>query len=225
MKFFDPLITAERCERKATFKVRFPLSFKRQEPEERVALIDKLFKDPLLETKDDQQALRKRDLKLKEKQQPSPVSEKTQSTSTGSKSPEHSADIEVSAPKIQKQAKQFDFFFLRTCFRTMNEFFKTEYMEYFKQWPELQKQSLTHISRADIEQAISGYIDHMFGLKVLGNNALTRDQQSKIIQSMITFVYAHRHNKEDLFLVELKKEKYLDFTILRDCMYHYSRKA
>ena len=42
---------------------------------------------------------------------------------------------------------------------------------------------------------------------------------------MIKFVYAHRHNKEDLFLVDLKKEEYLDFSILRDCMYHYSRKA
>jgi len=29
MKFFDPLITAERCEKKATFKPRFPLSFKK----------------------------------------------------------------------------------------------------------------------------------------------------------------------------------------------------
>jgi hypothetical protein len=42
---------------------------------------------------------------------------------------------------------------------------------------------------------------------------------------MITFVYAHRHNKEDMFLVDIKKEGYLDFSILRDCMYHYSRKA
>lgn len=42
---------------------------------------------------------------------------------------------------------------------------------------------------------------------------------------MITFVYAHRHNKDDLFLVDIKKDKYMDFSILRDCMYHYSRKA
>ena len=28
MKFFDPLITAERCQRRSTFKVRFPISFK-----------------------------------------------------------------------------------------------------------------------------------------------------------------------------------------------------
>jgi len=84
---------------------------------------------------------------------------------------------------------------------------------------------LTHISRADIETAVSGYIAKMFGDKLLNNNLITQDSKSKIIQSMVTFVYAHRHNKEDLFLVETKKDKYIDFTILRDCMYHYSRKA
>ena len=44
-------------------------------------------------------------------------------------------DTEVSVVKqhkVMKWAKQFDFFFLRTCFRTMNEFFKTVYLEYFK---------------------------------------------------------------------------------------------
>ena len=69
------------------------------------------------------------------------MSEKTQSGSTTAKtsSSENSVDNEVSIVKT-KQAKQFDFFFLRTCFRTMNEFFKTEYIEYFKEaWPELQK--------------------------------------------------------------------------------------
>jgi hypothetical protein len=65
----------------------------------------------------------------------------------------------------------------------------------------------------------------MFGKNLMHNDVLSKAQKSKIIQSMITFVYAHRHNKEDLFLVEIKKEKYMDFSILRDCMYHYSRKA
>lgn len=65
----------------------------------------------------------------------------------------------------------------------------------------------------------------MFGPELLNNNEITADSKSKIIQSMITFVYAHRHNKEDMFLVETKKDRYIDFTILRDCMYHYSRKA
>lgn len=46
-----------------------------------------------------------------------------------------------------------------------------------------------------------------------------------LIQSMMAFVYAHRHNKDDLFLVQTRQENYLDFTVLRDCMYHYSKKA
>ena len=73
--------------------------------------------------------------------------------------------------------------------------------------------------------AVSGYIDKMFGPNIMSSEVLSKRHKSMIIQSMITFVYAHRHNKEDLFLMDIKKEKYLDFTILRDCMYHYSRKA
>jgi|TARA_B110000305_G_C19273194_1_gene555541 hypothetical protein len=108
----------------------------------------------------------------------------------------------------------------------MNEFFKTEYIEYFRTLdPDLQKQSLTSISRGEIEMAVSGYIDKMFGPSLMSSDVLNKGQKSKMIQSMITFVYAHRHNKEDLFLVDIKKERYLDFSILRDCMYHYSRKA
>lgn len=170
-------------------------------------------------------------MKLLEKEKcPSPVSEKVISSVTKSSS-ENSVDVDtevsvVKPHKVIKQAKQFDFFFLRTCFRTMNEYFKTEYIEYFKTLdPDLQKQSLTSISRGEIEMAVSGYIDKMFGPSLMSNDVLNKGQKSKIIQSMITFVYAHRHNKEDLFLVEIKKEKYLDFSILRDCMYHYSRKA
>jgi hypothetical protein len=48
---------------------------------------------------------------------------------------------------------------------------------------------------------------------------------------MMVFVFAHRHNKEDKFLkeTELELEKYndlhLDFSVVRDVMYHYSKKA
>ena len=69
MKFFDPLITAEICERKTTFKVRFPMSFKKQHNEERIALIDRLFKDPLVEAKTEvEEFTRKRDLKMEMKE-------------------------------------------------------------------------------------------------------------------------------------------------------------
>ena len=113
MKFFDPLITAERCERKATFKVRFPMSFKKTKNEERIALIDKLFKDPLSEAKTEESTCektssRKRDLKYEEKEKcPSTVSEKVISSVTKSSS-ENSVDVdtEVSIVKQHKVIKQ-----------------------------------------------------------------------------------------------------------------------
>ena len=91
----------------------------------------------MIEAKTDDTLPRKREIKLASKESPSPVSEKVTSTVTKTSS-EHSVDVdtEVSVVKV-KQAKQFDFFFLRTCFRTMNEYYKTEYLEYFKQYPEL----------------------------------------------------------------------------------------
>jgi hypothetical protein len=47
------------------------------------------------------------------------------SHSTGN---DESIDTVVSSSVVKdKKIKQFDFFFLRTCFRTMNEFYKSEY--------------------------------------------------------------------------------------------------
>lgn len=40
---------------------------------------------------------------------------------------------------------------------------------------------------------------------------------------MLAFVYAHRHNKDDLFIKESKKD--VDFSIVRDVQYAYSKKA
>lgn len=41
----------------------------------------------------------------------------------------------------------------------------------------------------------------------------------------MAFVYAHRHNKDDVFILESRKDKYIDFSIVRDVMYSYSKKA
>jgi hypothetical protein len=62
-------------------------------------------------------------------------------------------------------------------------------------------------------------MDQFFGIPFMEQFEMSVRQ--KLIRSMMAFVYAHRHNKDDLFL----KESNIDFTILRDCMYHYSKKA
>ena len=47
----------------------------------------------------------------------------------------------------------------------------------------------------------------------------------------MVFVFAHRHNKDDRFLKETEddlakdEDLHLDFSIVRDVMYHYSKKA
>lgn len=39
-------------------------------------------------------------------------------------------------------------------------------------------------------------------------------------------IYSHRHEKDDKFIQEIKKEGHsLDFDIIRDVMYKYSKKA
>ena len=43
---------------------------------------------------------------------------------------------------------------------------------------------------------------------------------------MISMIYSHRHEKDDKFIQEIKEQGYrLDFDIIRDVMYKYSKKA
>ena len=56
-----------------------------------------------------------------------------------------------------------------------------------------------------------------------------------MVQSMMVFLFSHRHTKDDLFIVETREEVdrlkdenkkvHMDFSIVRDVMYHYSKKA
>ena len=55
--------------------------------------------------------------------------------------------------------------------------------------------------------------------------SLDNEQKMNLTQSMMAFVYAHRHNKDDVFILESRKDNYIDFSIVRDVMYSYSKKA
>ena len=78
---------------------------------------------------------------------------------------EESEDTVVSSKEVvkDKKIKQFDFFFLRTCFRTMNEFYKTEYQKYFNGKPELAKSNLTAIPKYRMDKIVAGFVDQMYG--------------------------------------------------------------
>lgn len=73
---------------------------------------------------------------------------------------EESVETKVSSCVIKdKKIKQFDFFFLRTCFRTMNEYYKSEYQSYFNEKPELAKSNLTLIPRDRMDKIIAGFVN------------------------------------------------------------------
>jgi len=83
----------------------------------------------------------------------------------------------------------------------MNEFYKSEYQQYFNSKPELAKSNLTTIPKDRMDKIIAGFVDKMYG-PILSK--LNEVQTNMLIQSMMAFVYAHRHNKDDLFLVQTR---------------------
>ena len=105
----------------------------------------------------------------------------------------------------------------------MDEFYKESFqarkLDYDK------KDGIASISKQKMDLAIEQFIKETLGAKVLDNNNFSSDQRSMIIDSMMAFVYSHRHNKDDKFIVETKQAGFIDFSIVRDVMYKYSKKA
>jgi hypothetical protein len=76
-----------------------------------------------------------------------------------------------------------------------------------------------------MDMAIHEFIAKSFGDHILSSESVSEDQRQKIIESMMAFVYAHRHNKDDRFIIEAKSRGFIDFSIVRDVMYKYSKRA
>jgi len=76
--------------------------------------------------------------------------------------------------KVQKH-KQFDFFYTRTCFRYMNEYYKERYQHFFK--GAATNKSLSQMSKQEIEENLVIFIDHLFGPELLQSPAMTETQR------------------------------------------------
>lgn len=46
-----------------------------------------------------------------------------------------------------------------------------------------------------------------------------------MIHSMMAFCFCHRYEKDDLYIIETKKDGKIDFSIVRDVMYKYSKNS
>lgn len=80
-----------------------------------------------------------------------------------------------------------------------------------------------------MDNKIEQFVLMMFG-PILKNSALTEEQKQQVVQSMMIFVFAHRHNKGDRFIVETQeaahgKDTHFDFSVVRNVMYLYSKRA
>jgi hypothetical protein len=93
----------------------------------------------------------------------------------------------------------------------MAEFFKLLFQPFQKQWIEQKKRS----AMSNLMQAFAA--EHFEPLI----SKLSPANQADFLNNLLGVVHSHRHNKEDGFL----HESNIDFAIVRDTMYKYSKKA
>ncbi|CDW75770.1 UNKNOWN [Stylonychia lemnae] len=111
-----------------------------------------------------------------------------------------------------KYYKKFDFFYKRTCFRLMSEYFKHLFSPYQKIWVDLRK-------KTSIQKLLVNFANEYFGEFL---ESVPSGFRQEFLAQLTGLVHSHRHNKkEEQFIVE----KPIDFDIIRDTMYKYSKKA
>ena len=92
------------------------------------------------------------------------------------------------------------------------------------EWKRKQKEGYHETSKLDMDNLVQRFIANTFGQDIL---AVTPHDQQLMINSLIQIVFSHRYSKGDRFIVEAENEtsQGIDFNIVRDCMYKYSKKA
>lgn len=119
--------------------------------------------------------------------------------------------------------KQFDFFFARTCFRYMNEFFKVKFSTFVVDNIETPMPNLNNISKVEMEKMLVYFLEDQFQIDI---SQLSDGDREQLIVRLIAFLFSHRHEKKDLFITETRAAGLqLDFNIVRDVMYKYSKKS
>jgi len=105
--------------------------------------------------------------------------------------------------------QNFDFFFKRTCFRTMALYFKLAYKPFFDKWKSNRKKS-------SIADSLVAFVNLEFPHLI---DTLPSKARFEFIELVKLIVLSHRHNKNDDFL----RDPLVDFATVRDTMYKYSK--
>lgn len=110
----------------------------------------------------------------------------------------------------------------------MNEFFKEKFKHFYNNQMKKQGTPSANTSKAEIDGLLEKFIVQTFSQSIfqLGPN-FGEDEKMQIINSMLMIVFSHRYCKDDVFIKEAisSTNTYMDFSIIRDVMYKYSKKA
>ena len=82
-----------------------------------------------------------------------------------------------------------------------------------------QKHVVLNLSLADVKEYLKIFISTTFGDTVLNKNG------DKFIYSVMAIVFSHRASKGDPSIMQAEAEGIIDFSVVRDVMYKYSKKA
>lgn len=82
-----------------------------------------------------------------------------------------------------------------------------------------QKHVVLNLSLADVKEYLKIFISTTFGDTVLNQNG------DKFIYSVMAIVFSHRASKGDPSIMQAEAEGIIDFSVVRDVMYKYSKKA
>jgi hypothetical protein len=108
----------------------------------------------------------------------------------------------------------------------MDMYYKEKFQECLKQTvsqtPHLKAlKSTAAISKQDMNGILHKFIIAQgVDLDILSDN-----QQLRVVQTMMAFTFAHRFEKDDNFIVESIKDGNIEFSVIRDTMYMYSKRA
>lgn len=128
----------------------------------------------------------------------------------------------------RKHLKQFDFFFYRSCFRIMNEFYKEQFKAFYNNQMKKSGTPSAQTTKEEIDNILRKFIVQKFGPVIFQLcPSFGEAEQMDIVNSMLMIVFSHRYCKDDVFIKDSIRSdgEYMDFSIIRDVMYKYSKKA
>lgn len=86
---------------------------------------------------------------------------------------------------------------------------------------------ITATTKSEMDQLVELFVIQTFGQDMFGGNMDSYDKMA-IVNTVMMIVFSHRHCKGDVFINEAtngQNGNQIDFSIVRDVMYKYSKKA